>query len=318
MMFLMDFFRMSMRRLLHILLLLFMVPISSHANNILVLKRGAMSDYDRAVSGITDYFSQYGTDLQTDIKDISTFKGSLSTLLSGNPDVILTIGTKVTKLIKEQAPNQKIVFVMAYEPYSNKILDQEGQPTATITGVTADIPIEQELNHFQQMLPEAKRIGVLYNNNHSHEFITELTEKANSRGLEVVGIDVESSRNVPTALKQIENNIDVFWIVADPTILERNSRKQIMLFWIKKNIPIVGIAANYVKAGALYCVSIDSYEAGQQAARMCAGVVDGLGPVDIPIESPNKFKVVYNSEAAGKLSIKIPVEVIQTGQSISK
>ncbi len=294
--------------------------VAAEPYRILIVQSQSQSIYDQVISGSQDFFngSGYANKIETEIKDLSKHKDAVANIWQSRPDLIFTIGTRVTKIVKNLASDIPIVFIMVFEPHNNQILDVAGEPTNTITGIVLEIPVEKHLNYIQKILPDKKRVGLLYNSQHSDKFITEMKSKMSGRDIEIVAINVSSTKMVPAALQQLENKIDAFWMITDPTIIEKNSRQQILLFWLKKNIPIIGIAPNYVKAGALYCLTPESYEMGRQAAEMGSRIIDGANPRDIQIQYPQAFTVTYNSEKASSLKVTIPSDVLKTAKDILK
>ena len=86
---------------------------------------------------------------------------------------------------------------------------------------------------------------------------------------------------------------------------------------MKANIPIIGIAPNYVKAGALYSLTADYTDIGDQTGRMCVKILNGTTPDKIPVESPMNPLVTYNPKVAEQLNIQIPPEILGKAKAVS-
>lgn len=297
-----------------LILVLTLFAASAQAQNVLILKSQDLDSYNEAISGVIDGLSAAGANIEQ--TDISAQQGTFKNLWQSQPDLVISIGTKATKVAKERITNVPMVFAMVFEPHKNGITDQPGQPTQNITGVAADIPVDVHLSYIERIMPNVKQVGLLYST-FSQTFISELMTEVESRPLSVTSIEVNSSKDVPSALQKLDGNIDAFWIIPDPTVVEKNSRQQIMLHLLRNNVPIIGIAPNFVKAGAVYCLSIDSYQVGKQAADISNQILGGTSPAEIPIQNPQNLKVTYNASKLNELGLSLPPDIASSATPVS-
>ena len=88
------------------------------------------------------------------------------------------------------------------------------------------------------------------------------------------------------------SNIDILWAVSDRTVFNPQARQYILLNTLRNKVPFMGLSASYVKAGALFALSLDyediGYQTGELASRIIAG--EQTSSISIP-EYPSSKKI---------------------------
>ncbi len=113
----------------------------------------------------------------------------------------------------------------------------------------SDPPLERQLRLIRILLPQAKRIGVLYDQ-HSEFLIKELRQAAAPLRMEIVAEhwdDINDSRPLQSLLK----NSDVLLGLDDPDLYNPKTVKNLLLSSYSRQMALVGPNAAFVKAGSL-------------------------------------------------------------------
>ncbi|QXI36901.1 ABC transporter substrate-binding protein [Pseudomonas xantholysinigenes] len=113
----------------------------------------------------------------------------------------------------------------------------------------SDPPLERQLRLARYLLPEARRIGVLYGE-HSRFLLDELRQAAQSLGLEVIAQDWPDLRD-SRPLQHLLNNSDVLLGLDDPELYNSKSAKNLLLSSYGRQMALIGPNAGFVRAGAL-------------------------------------------------------------------
>lgn len=169
---------------------------------------------------------------------------------------------------------------------------------AKISLLWSDPPLERQLNLIARILPQARRIGVLYGLD-SEFLIRELAQYAAPMGLEIVPQlwdNITDSR----PLQNLFKNSDVLLGLDDPQLYNPKTVKNLLLSSYAQQLPLVGPNAGFVKAGSLASTYSDQAD--------WLDVLDHL--LDHPPASwprslyPEYFKVVGNPQVARSLGIE--------------
>ena len=80
-----------------------------------------------------------------------------------SPDVIVAIATPSAQTVAAAARNTPVIFSAVTDPLGAKLVSNLEAPGANITGVSDMLPIDKHLDMLQRVMPDAKRIGTVYN-----------------------------------------------------------------------------------------------------------------------------------------------------------
>ncbi|KJH74499.1 ABC transporter substrate-binding protein [Pseudomonas gregormendelii] len=162
----------------------------------------------------------------------------------------------------------------------------------------SDPPLERQLRLIRILLPQAKRIGVLYDQ-HSEFLIKELRQAAAPLRMEIVAEhwdDINDSRPLQSLLK----NSDVLLGLDDPDLYNPKTVKNLLLSSYSRQMALVGPNAAFVKAGSLASTYSDQND--------WLAVLDRLldrSPATWPrTHYPDRFKVLSNPQVARSLGIE--------------
>ena len=162
----------------------------------------------------------------------------------------------------------------------------------------SDPPLERQLHLIADILPQARRIGVLYGAD-SEFLLPELRQHATPLGLEIVPQRWDNI-NDSRALQTLFKNSDVLLGLDDPQVYNPKTAKNLLLSSYAQQLPLVGPNAGFVKAGSLASTYSDQAD--------WLAVLDRLldhPPANWPHSLyPDHFKVVGNPQVARSLGIE--------------
>jgi ABC-type uncharacterized transport system substrate-binding protein len=173
-------------------------------------------------------------------------------------------------------------------------------------GITTDVPIADQLHLIKEALPDCTSVGVLYRENDAQSRQDlEAMRKALLMGtrLEAVAIDKEAS---PAAAIDglLAKNVEVVWTYSDSQIWNEATVRSLLLFALRRKVPVFGFSTAFVRAGALLGVGLDPLTQGAQAAGIVQDLIMGRmvdNRVVVPI-----YDICLNLVVAQKLSLTLP------------
>ena len=162
----------------------------------------------------------------------------------------------------------------------------------------SDPPLDRQLRLIANILPQARRVGVLYRA--EGEFLLrELIQLARPMGLEIVP-QLWDNTNDSRPLQTLFKNSDVLLGIDEPQLYNPKTAKNLLLSSYAQQLPLVGPNAGFVRAGSLASTYSDQSD--------WLAVLDRL--LDQPPASwprtlyPQHFKVVGNPQVARSLGIE--------------
>jgi len=254
--------------------------------------------YDEVLTGIKSVLKG-----RVDVRDMNDSEDQGRVILKelraspDKPDLIVAVGKGAAVLCKDQVSDIPVVFTMVTNPYK---LDLKRN---NMTGVSLDVPVKAQLITFKSVVPNIKRVGVIYDPEKTGDLIGQAQFIAPSQGFQLISAKVAGAEDVERALRAFADGIDAFWLVPDATVVTPLSVKVILEYTLKNRIPLFVFEKTFVDAGALVSLSPDLMDIGRRTADMANRILKGSDPSTFTIINPEQLKVALNSETARAIGV---------------
>jgi len=170
---------------------------------------------------------------------------------------------------------------------------------------------------FKELGPNVRRVGVVFNPEHTGYLVSEATNAARQQGLQLVTRGVRSTREAIRALDGLKGKVDALWMVPDPTALADAFVTATFLFSYRHNVPVMGLSETHTDKGAVLSLGFGSSEdIGRQAGEIANAILRGKKPADVPYTMARQVKVTVNPKGARKLGIELPDSVLATASNV--
>ncbi|WP_322844445.1 ABC transporter substrate-binding protein [Pseudomonas sp. B33.4] len=175
-----------------------------------------------------------------------------------------------------------------------------GAQPAHLSLLWSDPPLSRQLQLIRRILPQARRIGVLFDE-HSEFLLKELNLAAAPLNLQIVSQrwdNTHDSRPLQTVLR----NSDVLLGLDDPDLYNPKTAKNLLLSSYSRQLALVGPNVAFVRAGSL----ASSYSDQNDWLAILDQLLD-QPPANWPRTLyPARFKVSSNAQVARSLGIEPP------------
>jgi putative ABC transport system substrate-binding protein len=225
-----------------------------------------------------------------------------SAMSDGTVNGIFALGTQAAYLSKAILPSVPMSFAM--------VLNWERYEFASpATGVSVEIPVEILFTRFRLLLPETKRIGLIYSDKISEQTLATARKAARALGVSLVEEKVRYSDDVVGAYRRIRTAVDALWMPTDPVVVTRDNFKYLSGRCRHDDIAFLAFSENFVRAGALLSISPDYRTMGSQAAVLLEHAM--AKPSAPPaVQAPLGSTLVINSEVARAIGIDLTAGVL--------
>ncbi|MDE8314918.1 ABC transporter substrate-binding protein [Erysipelothrix rhusiopathiae] len=227
--------------------------------------------------------------------------------VSQNVDLIYAIGTNSAQSAKNATDGTSIpvVFNAVTDPVSAGLVDSMEQPGQFVTGVSDQSPVEKQLALIKALLPEAKRMGIVYNIGEINSVTQVEVITSFEKDLEVVSIGVTSMQELPIAIQQLAEKVDVIFNITDNMVVA--STANIVDIASKYKVPVLASEDGQLDEGILATESLSYFDLGESAGDIiCKILVDQVDPNNLSILISDKTKLYINKEVAREFGIEIP------------
>ncbi len=305
-------------RYLLLLLLLFISILSLWSEpeqktiSISIITSQEKAPYNQAVIGFKEYLKKNKIDVRYSEYDLPKEKEPVKIcekIRNEKPTLVLVIGSNAKKLAEDNLTDIPVVYsmVLLSEPFTR----------VNMTGVSLHIPSELKINALKRILPEAKKIGLVYSGKTEDEE-KKITRAIEKEKLQLFAKKADSEKDLQTAIEDIEQKIDCFWMLSDSNIYSPESVKHLLISGLKRKFAVIGLASSYVEAGALFSLDCDYEDIGQQTAELALKILNGEKAANLPAEFPHKTKLSLNLIVAEEIGLQIPKEIIKEADKVFK
>lgn len=228
-------------------------------------------------------------------------------ILLANPNVVVPISTPVTQaVVSVAASDQHIVFSTVTNPDDVGMADQP----PNMTGVSDAVNYEANIKLIEELFPQARTIGVIYNpGERNSQFGIERTrEILSSRKLSLLEAAVSGSGEVGDAARSLVDRVDVFYVGSDNTVV--SALDALLSVAEQGEIPVIASDVGSVEKGALAAVSVNYEQVGREAGYLVATVLDkDIAPGEIEPIVVQGDALILNLATAKKLDVEISNDV---------
>lgn len=232
------------------------------------------------------------------------------------PDVIVAIATPSAQTVAAAARNIPVVFSAVTDPVGAKLVQSLDAPGANISGVSDMLPIDKHLDMLLRVMPDAKRIGTVYNPGEANSvsLVNLLEERLNARGLTLEKAASTKTSEVLGAARSLVGKADAIYLTTDNTVI--SAAEAVIAVGERADIPVFAADTATVERGAVAALGFDYYDHGRQTGVMVAKVLDGKNPGDLPVETMEKLDLFVNPAAAGRMGITLSDELISEAEQV--
>lgn len=232
--------------------------------------------------------------------------------MNNQVDLMVAIATPMAQAAysSDKDGSVPIIYTAVTDPVAAELVDADGMPVGNISGTSDKLPVKQQLEMIRELLPDAKKIGIMYTTSevNSISTIEEYKSLAGDYGFEIVESGISTSADIPLAADNLIAKVDCITNLTDNTVVA--SLPVILDKAGKAGIPVFGSEIEQVKLGCLAAMGLDYIELGKQTGAMAAKVLKGEAKAsEMPYETITEASFYGNTEVAANLGIEIPADL---------
>ncbi|MCR6545760.1 ABC transporter substrate-binding protein [Dehalobacterium formicoaceticum] len=261
-----------------------------------------------------------GENLTVDYHNAQGDQSNLQTIankfVADRVDMVLAIATPSAIAMAGATEDIPILITAVTDPVTAKLVDSNEKPGGNVTGTTDLAPAKDQFELLKKIVPDAKKIGVIYNSSevNSQVQVEMVKEAAKDMDLEIVEATISNSAEVMQAAQSLVGKVDAIYAPSDNNVA--SSMPSVVSVAEKNQIPFFVSVEDMVDDGALGAMGIDYYELGRMTGAMAIKVINGENTAEMPIEGLPDFKIIINKGAAERMGVTVPQEVLNQAERI--
>jgi putative tryptophan/tyrosine transport system substrate-binding protein len=240
-------------------------------------------------------------------------------LVRMNVDVIFAPASTQVEPARRATNSIPIVFAQHADPVGLGDVASLSRPGGNITGLSmllTELSVK-ELEILRETLPNAVRIGVLWNpTTPSHPTATKALEAASEKlGVQLVLVPAGTVSEIQEAFSTMSRErVSGVLVLSSPLYTAQGAL--LAEFQMKHQLPEIFATRGNVDAGGLMSYGADIDDLYRRAAVYIDKILRGTKPADLPVEQASKYLVVINLKTAKTLGLTIPPTVLARADEV--
>ncbi|MFO7254639.1 MULTISPECIES: ABC transporter substrate-binding protein [Limnochorda] len=275
---------------------------------------------DQARQGFLDRLEELGYTVQADYQnaqgDMATAQIIARSLAESRPDLILAIATPTAQAMAQATSTIPILITAVTDPEAAGLVERNERPGTNVTGTSDLNPVDLQLALVPKLVPDARRVGIVYNAGEANSVVqVEWARRvAAELGLTLVEATVATSSEVLQAAQSLVGRVDALYVPTDNTVV--SALEAVVQVAEAARLPLVVGEPDSVARGGLITVGIDYYQLGRQTADIADRVLKGANPAELPIEYQTNPRLVVNPQAAARMGVQLPEELLVEAEQV--
>jgi putative tryptophan/tyrosine transport system substrate-binding protein len=237
-------------------------------------------------------------------------------------DIIITGGANATEAVRKATSTIPIVMAQSGDPVADGFVASLARPGGNITGlsrVSREIS-GKRLELLKEIVPKLSRVAVFgtSTNRTNAKTLQELELAAPALGVKLQYRDVRDPKDYESAFRAASKGraeailVEVWGPVLTPHV------KEFAQLAVKNRLPAMYVDRRHVEAGGLMNYGVSEPDLDRRTAAYVDKILKGRKPADLPVEQPTKFEFIINLQAAKRIDLTIPPNVLARADKVIK
>lgn len=264
------------------------------------------------IEGLKEEGIEEGKNLKIDYQNAQTDTGTASTIadsfVSEKADIICAIATPCAASAYNSCMDTDIpvVYTAVSDPVSAGLANEDGTNVGNITGSSDVLPVEEQLKMIREMMPDAKKIGIIYTTSEANSCSTieEYKALAGDYDFEIVDTGINTSADIEIAASDLVEKVDCLCNLTDNTVV--NALQTVLDKANGAKIPVFGSEIEQVKSGCVASMGIDYYQLGIETGKIAAKILKGEATAEeTAYITASAAELYVNTAAADKIGMTL-------------
>ncbi|HNC82317.1 MAG TPA: ABC transporter substrate-binding protein [Nitrospira sp.] len=279
----------------------------AESGRIVVLSGQDLKPYQDVLAGLQQSLTKQGINLAVEIhaaQGAPSTANVLEDIKKNGARLVVTLGSAATQAAVREVGQVPILATMI-------VTADDIKSASNATAVLLDFPLDLQMQWLHRIVPAANTVGVLFNPKENQTKVNHALRIAKENGLSLVTQAVDTPRALPDALENLSRHVDALWGISDSVVMTPQTAEPILLSTLRNKVPLAGLSASWVKAGALYALDRDYLDIGNQCGDIAGKILGGTSASSLAPIFPRKVTYSVNLKTAGAMNLELPQDVVR-------
>jgi putative ABC transport system substrate-binding protein len=243
-------------------------------------------------------------------------------LIGLQPDVIVTPSTTNLAILQQATSTLPVVFLQVSDPVAQGFVASVARPGGNLTGFSAyEFSIGSKwLDLLKEIAPGLARVAVVFNPDTSPQskfFVRSVQTAATPLGLRADAAPVRTTDDLASAVESFASAPDGGLILTTDSFT-RLRGSLIAELASRHRLPAIAADEEFPRQGGLLCygVNVNLIDHFRRAAGYVDRILKGEKPADMPVQQPDKYKLIVNLRTAKALGLNPPLPLLSLADEV--
>lgn len=197
--------------------------------------------YEGLLDGLADAGYVEGENLTINLENPQADSATLNTIVNsyaaGDEDLYVAIATPPAQAMAQAISEKPVIFASVTDPVDAKVVQSMDEPGGNVTGTSDVLPVRDQIELLQEVLPDVESIGVVYSSSEANAEVAaqEVESVGEELGLSVELAGVPNSSEIVQAAESLD--VDAYYVSNDngvvaaiESLVQVAEQKQSLLF----------------------------------------------------------------------------------------
>jgi len=236
--------------------------------------------------------------------------------VGNNPDVIVAIATPSAQAVVSATKTIPVVYSAVTDSVAAQLVPTMGASGTNVTGVSDALALEQQVELIQRIVPNAKRVGIVYSPGEANSVVVVERMRAllPKYGMSLVEAAAPRTVDVGSAARSLVGKVDVIYTSTDNNVV--SAYEALVKVGTDSKLPLIAADTDSVKRGAIAAFGVNYFNLGVQTGEQVIRILRGAKPGDMPSELSNQVELFVNPKAAAAQGVTLSDEVLKSAAQI--
>jgi putative ABC transport system substrate-binding protein len=237
-------------------------------------------------------------------------------LIGLQPDVIVTPSTTNLMILQQATSALPIVFLQVSDPVAQGFVASVAHPGGNLTGFSAyEFSIGSKwLDLLKEIAPGLARVAIVFNPDTSPQskfFVRSVEAAATPLGLGANAVPVRTTDGLASAVESFASAPNGGLILTTDSFTRLHG-KLIAELASRHRLPAIAADEEFPRQGGLlgYGVNVNLIDHFRRAASYVDRILKGEKPADMPVQQPDKYKLIVNLRTSKALGLNPPLPLL--------
>jgi len=236
--------------------------------------------------------------------------------VGAKPDVIVAIATPSAQAVVAATKTIPVVYTGVTDPVAAQLVPGWSASGTNVTGVSDALSLEQQVELIQRVVPNAKRVGIVYSPGEANSVVVveQMRALLPKYGLTLVEAAAARTVDVGAAARSLVGKVDVIYTSTDNNVV--SAYEAMVKVGNDAKLPLIAADSDSVKRGAVASLGVNYYDLGLQTGRQVLRILRGERPGNMASETSDKLELFVNIKAAAAQGVTLSDALIQSAAQI--